>query len=75
VGGVVGTRKFFYDIWGDAVNMAARMEQTGEPGRIQVTPDIHERLKDRYVFEDRGLVEVRAKGKMYTWFMNGKMNG
>jgi adenylate cyclase len=72
VAGVVGTRKFFYDVWGDAVNTAARMEQTGEPGRIQVAPEAYERLKEQYVLEERGLIEVRGKGAMRTWFLVGR---
>ncbi len=72
VAGVVGTRKFFYDVWGDAVNVAARMEQTGEPGRIQVAPETYERLKDGFVLEERGLIEVRGKGAMRTWFLEAR---
>ena len=71
VAGVVGTRKFFYDVWGDAVNTASRMESTGEAGKIQVAPETYERLKDRFDFEARGLVEVRGKGQMRTWFLIG----
>ncbi|MGE5146863.1 MAG: adenylate/guanylate cyclase domain-containing protein [Candidatus Eiseniibacteriota bacterium] len=73
VAGVVGTRKFFYDVWGDAVNTAARMESTGEPGRIQVAPETYERLKDRFALEERGLIEVRGKGPMRTWFLVGRL--
>jgi adenylate cyclase len=69
VAGVVGTRKFFYDVWGDAVNTAARMEQTGEPGKIQVAPETYERLKDHFELKKRGVVEVRGKGEMRTWFL------
>ena len=72
VAGVVGTKKFFYDVWGDAVNTAARMEQTGEPGKIQVTLEIQERLKQHFVLEERGLIEVRGKGPMRTWFLIGR---
>jgi adenylate cyclase len=72
VAGVVGTRRFFYDVWGDAVNVAARMEQTGEPGRIQVSPKVHEGLKGRFAFEERGPVEIRGKGQMHTWFLSSK---
>jgi adenylate cyclase len=71
VAGVVGTKKFFYDVWGDAVNTAARMEQTGEPGKIQVAPETREQLKERFLFEDRGVIEVRGKGQMRTWFLIG----
>jgi len=71
VAGVVGTKKFFYDVWGDAVNTAARMEQTGEPGKVQVAPETHEQLKERFQLEDRGVIEVRGKGQMRTWFLIG----
>jgi adenylate cyclase len=69
VAGVVGTRKFFYDVWGDAVNVAARMETTGSAGRIQVSQDVYERLQDEFVLEARGEIEVKGKGKMSTWFL------
>ncbi|WP_377194276.1 adenylate/guanylate cyclase domain-containing protein [Ruegeria meonggei] len=75
VAGVVGRQKFFYDVWGDAVNMAARMEQTGEPGQIQVTSDVHERLKNRFIFVERGLIEVRGKGMTRTWLLNERKSG
>jgi adenylate cyclase len=69
VAGVVGTRKFFYDVWGDAVNVASRMESTGVPGQIQVSNEAYERLKDNFNFEKRGLVEIKGKGEMRTWFL------
>jgi adenylate cyclase len=69
VAGVVGTRKFFYDVWGDAVNVAARMEMTGSAGKIQVSQDIYERLRDEFVLESRGEIEVKGKGRMPTWFL------
>jgi adenylate cyclase len=69
VAGVVGTRKFFYDVWGDAVNVAARMEMTGSAGKIQVSQDIYERLRDEFVLEFRGEIEVKGKGRMPTWFL------
>jgi adenylate cyclase len=69
VAGVVGTRKFFYDVWGDAVNVASRMESTGVPGRIQVTQDVYERLESRFDWESRGLIDVKGKGLMPTWFL------
>jgi adenylate cyclase len=72
VAGVVGTRKFFYDVWGDAVNIAARMEQTGEPGKIQVAPEMHARLAGNFVLEERGSIDVRGKGPMRTWFLAGR---
>lgn len=69
VAGVVGTRKFFYDVWGDAVNVAARMEMTGSAGKIQVSQDLYERLRDEFVLESRGEIEVKGKGRMSTWFL------
>jgi adenylate cyclase len=72
VAGVVGTRKFFYDVWGDAVNTASRMESTGIPGRIQVSQQVHESLKDEFELESRGLVDIKGKGQMPTWFLNGR---
>ena len=72
VAGVVGRRKFFYDVWGDAGNTAARLEQTAEPGTIQVAPQTRELLAARFDLDDRGLVEVRGKGQMRTWLLMGR---
>jgi class 3 adenylate cyclase len=69
VAGVIGTRKFIYDVWGDTVNVASRMESHGIPGRIQVTHAVRERLDGRFQFEPRGIVEVKGKGPMPTWFL------
>jgi adenylate cyclase len=69
VAGVVGTRKFFYDVWGDAVNVASRMESTGAPGKIQVSQETYERLNVEFVLESRGVVDVKGKGEMQTWFL------
>jgi adenylate cyclase len=69
VAGVVGTRKFFYDVWGDAVNVASRMETTGAVGKIQVSQETYERLKDAFVLEDCGEIDVKGKGRMRTWFL------
>ena len=75
VAGVVGSRKFFYDVWGDAVNVASRMESTDVEGRIQVPQSMYERLKDDYVLEERGDVDVKGKGLMHTWYLVGRRNG
>ena len=75
VAGVVGARKFFYDVWGDAVNVASRMETTDVEGRIQVPQSMYERLKDGYVLEERGDVDVKGKGLMHTWYLVGRRNG
>jgi class 3 adenylate cyclase len=72
VAGVIGTRKFIYDIWGDTVNLASRMESHGVPGRIQVTGAVHERLAREFRLEARGLVDVKGKGPMPTWFLAGR---
>jgi adenylate cyclase len=67
--GVVGTRKFFYDVRGDAVNMAARMESTGSAGKIQVSQETCQRLQDRFVLEECGETEVKGKGQMRTSYL------
>src|SRR5260221_14329029 len=72
VAGVIGLRKFIYDVWGDTVNTASRMESTGVPNRIQVTPETYARLRDEFVFERRGPVEVKGKGLIETWFLVGR---
>jgi len=72
VAGVVGARRFFYDVWGDAVNVAARMESTDPEGCIQVPQNVYERLKDRFVLEDRGDIDVKGKGIMHTWYLIGR---
>ncbi|MEO6794190.1 MAG: adenylate/guanylate cyclase domain-containing protein [Mycobacterium sp.] len=69
VAGVVGNLRFFYDVWGDAVNLAARMQSTGALNRIQVPQDVYERLRSDFVFEERGDVDVKGKGVMHTWFL------
>ncbi len=69
VAGVIGTRKFIYDIWGDTVNLASRMESLGAPGRIQVTQAVKERLDGRFVLEPRGLIEVKGKGPTAAWYL------
>lgn len=71
VAGVIGRRKFIYDLWGDTVNIASRMEGQGVPGQIQVTERVVARLKDRFRFESRGTVEVKGKGPMPTWLLVG----
>jgi len=69
VAGVVGARRFFYDVWGDAVNVASRMESTDPLGRIQLPQNVYERLRHEFVLEERGEVEVKGKGVMRTWLL------
>jgi len=69
IGGVIGRRKFVFDIWGDPVNTAARMESHGEPGKIQMRDATNELLEDRFVCEPRGTIDVKGKGPMRTWWL------
>jgi adenylate cyclase len=69
IAGIIGTKKFIYDLWGDTVNIASRMESHGVPGSIQVTEETYNRLKNQYVFEDRGLIQVKGKGKMNCYLL------
>ena len=73
VAGVIGQTKFAYDIWGDAVNVASRMESSGAPGRIHVTEEIHTRLRNQFLFEERGIIDVKGIGLMQTYFLVGKI--
>jgi class 3 adenylate cyclase len=72
VAGVIGTRKFIYDVWGDTVNLASRMESLGQPGRVQVTHAVMERLRGAFDFEPRGLIDVKGKGPTPTYFLLGR---
>ena len=73
VAGVIGTSKFIYDLWGDTVNLASRMESTGVPSKIQVTRSVYERLKSNFAFESRGVIQVKGKGEMETWLLQGEV--
>ncbi|MGB0561406.1 MAG: adenylate/guanylate cyclase domain-containing protein [Spirulinaceae cyanobacterium] len=75
VAGVIGIKKFTYDLWGDTVNLAARMESQGVAGRIQVTEQTYALLKDQFVFEERGTVQVKGKAPMQTYFLVGRKVG
>ncbi len=71
VAGVIGMKKFAYDLWGDTVNVASRMESQGMAGKIQVTAAIYEQLQDKYVFEKREAIQVKGKGEMITYWLKG----
>ncbi len=72
VAGVIGRQKFHYDVWGDTVNLASRMESQGIAGKIQITPSMYESLKDDFLCEPRGAITVKGRGEMQTWFLVGR---
>jgi guanylate cyclase len=75
VAGVIGRKRFLYDLWGDAVNMASRMESHGTPGRIQVTHATYDLLRDEFELEPRGTVAIKGKGDVETWYLVGRRAG
>jgi class 3 adenylate cyclase len=72
IAGVIGIKKFIYDLWGNTVNIASRMESQGKPRKIQVTDTTYERLKERYVLQERGMVRIKGKGDIKTYWLIGK---
>ena len=72
VAGVIGKQKFAYDLWGDTVNTASRMESHGVPGEIQVTPETHALLNASHHFEERGLIDIKNKGPIKVFLLKGK---
>jgi len=75
VAGVIGKKKFSYDMWGDSVNTAARMEAHGIPGEIQVSAHFQDLLKDKFLFVERGLVDIKGKGELLTYLLKGHRPG
>jgi adenylate cyclase len=71
VAGVIGTKRFLYDLWGDTVNTASRMEEHGTPGEIQITSATNELLKDEFFCRERGTISVKGQGEMETWYLVG----
>ncbi len=69
IAGIIGRDKFIYDLWGDTVNIASRMESTGVAGQIQVSENTWKRLKNKFQFRERGEIEVKGKGRMKTWIL------
>ena len=73
VAGVIGKKKFHYDIWGDMVNVASRMETYGVPGRVHVARGAYDLIKDDFDLSSRGSIEIKDKGAMETWFLDGSL--
>ena len=71
VAGVIGTQKYAYDIWGDTVNVASRMESHGLPGHVQISEDVQEKLGGRFEFEERGTISIKNRGTIKTLFVKG----
>jgi guanylate cyclase len=72
IAGVIGRRKFVYDVWGDAVNIASRMESHGLGNAVQITQATYELIKDEFLCEPRGSVNVKGKGEMKVWLITSK---
>jgi adenylate cyclase len=72
VAGVIGKRKFIYDLWGATVNTASRMESHGVAGRVQITGATRSRLDEPFLFEERGTIDVKGMGEIRTWFLTGR---
>ncbi len=72
VAGIIGKSRFHFDLWGDVVNVAARMESHGQAGRVQISDDTHRLLSDRFMYEPRGTISVKGKGTMSTWFVTSR---
>ena len=72
IGGVIGHKKFVHDVWGDAVNIASRMQSSSKPGRIQVSEATFELLKNDFNLQPRGPVNLKGRGEFHTWYLAGK---
>lgn len=72
IAGVIGRKKFIYDLWGDAVNTASRMESNGMGGLVQITSETYNLINDKFICESRGVINVKGKGELHVWFVHGK---
>jgi guanylate cyclase len=72
VAGVIGRKKFIYDLWGDAVNTASRMESNGTGGLVQITQETYNLINDDFICESRGVINVKGKGELPVWFVHGR---
>ena len=73
--GIIGKNKFSYDVWGDPVNLASRLEQSSVPGRVTICPSCYEALSDAFQIEPRGLIEIKGVGAQESWFLVGRKTG
>ncbi len=73
IAGVIGRKKFLYDLWGSTVNTASRMESTGAAGRIQVTERVYEKLRRAFSFDRRGEISCKGMGEVTTYYLNGRL--
>ena len=71
VAGVIGESRFIYDVYGDTVNTACRMESNGVPNKIQITGRVAEQLDERFLVTERGPIEIKGKGRITTFFLEG----
>ena len=72
VAGVIGRKKFIYDLWGDAVNTASRMESNGAGGLVQITKETYNLIHQDFICESRGVIKVKGKGELPVWFVHGR---
>jgi adenylate cyclase len=72
IAGVIGQKKFIYDLWGDTVNTASRMQSHGAANEIQVSADTYQRLRDQFEFQGQGMIQVKGKGEMHTYMLTGR---
>jgi class 3 adenylate cyclase len=70
VAGVIGRRRFAYDLWGEAVNLACRLESTGEAGKIQIAESTHDRLKHKYEFDPKHSLDVKGHDRLFAYWLN-----